>query len=468
MALTGNEVLYVQGVTAGSSLSPVTQQTTTGAIAGLSGNGDTTDIVSTPITTVGNGTLTAAALLGGLVLRSGPVAAFTDTTDTAAAILTAIGTFNSGATFIFIVKNATAYAQTLSGGTGVTVPVTNVIGPFQEGEYFGTIGGTSVSPTIALSHVLTTAISLIPSVVGPVVTALSTNGAGTITAAMINGGIVARTTVAGTVTDTTDTAANIIAGNPGLLGKIGTSFIFIYGNNSTALATITGGTGVTVSGVTVVPYGMAAEYLVTYTAAATLTLVGLGVTNTTATTLPLAGASTGQINLQASAAAAGTLTLPPITGTLAATSGANLAIIDIYRTTGAITANANVVPATITGLSGAVAIGAYEFEAALYCTIASGTAGIAINQVLTTAVLSACNFEAVGFLAAGVATQATVTATSGTVLYTAANQPLLVLIKGSFTVGTAGTFGLQMCQNTSNASNSVVNIGSTMKLTRIA
>ena len=96
------------------------------------------------------------------------------------------------------------------------------------------------------------------------------------------------------------------------------------------------------------------------------------------------------------------------------------------------------------------------------------SAGIAINQVLTTAVLGVCNFEAAGLLAAGIATQATATATSGTVLYTAANQPLLIFIKGSFTVTTAGTFGLQMCQNTSNASNTVVNIGSTMKLTRIA
>lgn len=159
---------------------------------------------------------------------------------------------------------------------------------------------------------------------------------------------------------------------------------------------------------------------------------------------------------------------PASGGTGASTSGANLAIIDIYRCTAAQTANANVVPASITGLSGAVVVGTYEFEAALYCTIASGTAGVAVNQLLTTAVLGVCNFEAAAFLAAGIATQATATATSGTVLFTAADQPLLILIKGSFTVTTAGTFGLQMCQNTSNASNSVVNIGSTMKLTRIA
>ena len=149
-------------------------------------------------------------------------------------------------------------------------------------------------------------------------------------------------------------------------------------------------------------------------------------------------------------------------------NGPLLPSIAVYRTTAATTANANIVPATITGLSAPVVVGTYSFSASLYTTIASGTAGIAINQLLTTAVLGACNFEAVGMLAAGVATQATATATSGTVLYTAANQPLLILIEGSFTVTTAGTFALQMCQNTSNASNSVVNIGSTMTLTRIA
>ena len=170
---------------------------------------------------------------------------------------------------------------------------------------------------------------------------------------------------------------------------------------------------------------------------------------------------------KAAATAAGTLTLPPITGTIASTSGSDLYIADVYRCTAIQTANANVVPASITGLSGAVAVGTYRVRAALYTTVASGAAGIAINQLLTTAVLGVCNFVAVASLAAGVATQATTTATSGTVLYTAANQPLLIQIEGTMTVTTAGTFGLQMCQNTSNASNSSVNVGSYLELTRI-
>lgn len=140
----------------------------------------------------------------------------------------------------------------------------------------------------------------------------------------------------------------------------------------------------------------------------------------------------------------------------------------VYRSTAIQTANANVVPANITGLSAPINIGTYQFKAVLNTTIASGTAGIAIDFLLTTAVLGVGNFQAVAYLAAGIVTQSTTTVTSGTVLYTAANQPLQIVIEGTFTVTTAGTFGLQMCQNTSTASNSSVNVGSTMTLNQIA
>lgn len=189
----------------------------------------------------------------------------------------------------------------------------------------------------------------------------------------------------------------------------------------------------------------------------------------TVTSVVLNGSTSGTTTLVASAiAGTTTATFPPVTGTVAETSGANLNITDIYRCTSAQTANANIVPANITGLSGAVVVGTYDFEAEIYTTIASGTGGIAINQLLTTAVLSACNFEATGYAAAASATQATTTATSGTVLFTQAAITLRVNIRGTFVVSTAGTLGLQMCQSASNGSNSVVNVGSTMRLTRIA
>ena len=52
------------------------------AILGGGGGSGGGGISQTAITTVGNGTLTAAALLGGQIARTGPTGAFTDTTDT--------------------------------------------------------------------------------------------------------------------------------------------------------------------------------------------------------------------------------------------------------------------------------------------------------------------------------------------------------------------------------------------------
>ena len=100
----------------------------TALIAGLAGTGGTSAAIKdTAITTVGNGTLTAAAMIGGQINRSGPTAAFTDTTDTAAAIVAALPEFVSGATFFMRIKNSTAYLQTISAGTGVTLPTTNIV-----------------------------------------------------------------------------------------------------------------------------------------------------------------------------------------------------------------------------------------------------------------------------------------------------------------------------------------------------
>lgn len=250
---------------------------TVAQIAALSGSGLTQDITNTAITTVGNGTLTAAGIIGGLITRTGPTAAYTDTTDTASNIVAAIGNFVLGATFFFTVKNATAFVETLSGGTGVTLPTSNVVGPFQEINYFGTIGGTSASPTISITHLGTVPIGTAITVTARAVTALNTVGAGTLTAAAINGGAVSRTGAQSNTafTDTTDTAVNILANNPGLIGKTGASFLFWYQNTTNATATLAGGTGVTVSGITAVPAGTWALYLLTAAAGNTVTMVGI-------------------------------------------------------------------------------------------------------------------------------------------------------------------------------------------------
>lgn len=469
--LTGAEIVSI--ATAG----PQYAQTTTQAIAGLAGGGTTIEVVNTSITTAGNGTLTAAGIVGGLITRTGPSAAYTDTPATAAQIVALLPAFVSGATFSFVIKNATPYLQTLATSSGVTWPTTNIVGPFQLASYYATIGGTAASPTIVFTHLDTTPIGTAPSLTLPSAVTLSTVGAGTILANAFAAGGTARTgSQSGTpFTDTTDIAANIIAGNVGLIGKIGAAIRYEYANLTNALATIGGGTGVTVSqpggslaSTALVPAGMTAAFNVTYTAAGTLTMVCIALSNNNSSIYAFAGSTSGETLLQASAVAAGTLTMPPVTGTLASSSGTDLFIADVYRCSAPVTANANVVPALVTGLSGAIAVGTYRFRAYLPSTVASGTGGIAYQMLLTTAVLSAMECSGFGYTAAAVAVQHTTTATTAATLFTQAAVVIATVLEGTFTVSTAGTFGITMCQNTSNASNSVALVGGYLELTRIA
>lgn len=330
-ALVGNELLQVQGVSANGFPSATTQQTTTGAIAALASS--ETSFVSTNITTVGNGTLTAAGLVGRQIVRTGPVANYSDATDTAAAIVAAFPGGLAAGSNIVNIKNGTAFTQTITAGTGVTLPLTVLVPPYSIGVY--ALAPTSTT-AVTFTHIGTWPIANGQILTQPAVTSLSTVGAGTIAAASFTTGITVRSgSQSGTpFTDTTDTAANIIAACANLVNKIGASFIYYYGNSTNAVATLTGGIGVTVSGVTAIPANTIGAYLITYTAAATLTMVGLGVTQSVSTAVTIAGSSSGQTILQPAAAASGTLTLPAATDTLVSrTTGNAFNTNDITQTT---------------------------------------------------------------------------------------------------------------------------------------
>lgn len=187
------------------------------------------------------------------------------------------------------------------------------------------------------------------------------------------------------------------------------------------------------------------------------------------TSVILAGSTSGTATLLAKAIAGTTTsTLPAVTGTLASTSGTDLFINDIYVTSGAQTANANVVPAQVPGLSGAVVVGTYRFRAYLPSAVASGTGGIAYQSLLTTAVLGTMQCSGLGYTAAAVAVQNTTTATSAATLFSEAAVVIATMLEGTFTVTTAGTFGITMCQAVSNASNSIAIVGGYLELSRIA
>lgn len=98
-------------------------------------------------------------------------------------------------------------------------------------------------------------------------TDLTTVGAGAITAAAIVGGTVARAGANPTsFTDTSATAAQIIAAMPD--ADIGDGFIFRYVNNTASVATLAGGSGVTLADT--VAANCTATYFVEYTAANTV------------------------------------------------------------------------------------------------------------------------------------------------------------------------------------------------------
>lgn len=517
-ALTGTEVLQILPIQSNGYPSATTVQVTTAQIAALAAT-EETGLIDTAITTVGNGTLTAAGLVGGQISRTGPVANYSDTTATAAAIVAALPGFVVNQTFLIRIKNGTAFTQTILAGTGVTLPATILVPPFSNGNYFATV--TSAT-TVTLTHMNTTMASDGIFNTVPVSGSLVTVGAGTILAASIAGGSVTRTgSQSGTAfTDTTDTAAAIIAAAPNLANKIGTAMYITYINSTNATATITGGTGVTVSGLTVIPPNNVATFLTTYTAAATLTMVGVSVMQASASGVTVLGSSTGstaiasanagatnytatlpantgtiaELNLAQTFTAAQTFTnsdilllgsstgantftalnasatnyttsVPAVTGVLASTSGANLYINDLKRCSATVTASGTSL-VNVTGLSFTVVPGTYKFRCVLQ-GVADGTGGIKYAFNYTTTALTSIQATGQGATAAAVATQSTTTTTTQALIFDQAAAVLQTIIEGTMVVSTGGTIDVQAGQHANSGSSTIV-IGSTAEFIRIA
>ncbi|MFI5113498.1 MAG: hypothetical protein ACHP7J_00035 [Terriglobales bacterium] len=82
------------------------------------------------LTTVGAGTVLAATIANGLLLRTGPTSAFTDTTDTGTLLAAAIPNIGIGQSFEWTYQNSTYSVATLAGGTGVASAATfATVGP---------------------------------------------------------------------------------------------------------------------------------------------------------------------------------------------------------------------------------------------------------------------------------------------------------------------------------------------------
>lgn len=101
----------------------------------------------------------------------------------------------------------------------------------------------------------------------------STDAAGTISAAEMAFGVYRRTGLSVGRTDTTDTAANILAADAFKGMDIGDSYVFQIVNHSGQTLTIAGGAGVTIVGPTTLATNTSRLAILVRTAAATFDLV---------------------------------------------------------------------------------------------------------------------------------------------------------------------------------------------------
>ena len=194
------------------------------------------------ITTVGNGAWTAASIATGIIYRSGPTGAYTDTTDTAANILAALaGTawmpdVVNNLTFRLTVINSVAYALTFGAGAGITTGsgVVNISASTWR-EYLVTIlnasqpqqfqmTGNNGSPNIYFGYTSgTSGAAPSPSTVVPL---MGSNGP-------VSGSGVFTATPGATVTGTniaaSATVIGLIHGQGGVIG------VTLSGNNSGAV-----------------------------------------------------------------------------------------------------------------------------------------------------------------------------------------------------------------------------------------
>lgn len=152
MALTGNELLQVQGITASGLPSGQTFQTNTQAIADLFAV--VPDTFITPVNTVGAATLGATGMLGGIIARGGAQlsAAFTDTTDTANNLIAGISGALVGDSAEFVYQNLTNAVATISAGSGVTVSNITVIPPNSFAQYLLTYTAASTITLVGVQQ----------------------------------------------------------------------------------------------------------------------------------------------------------------------------------------------------------------------------------------------------------------------------------------------------------------------------
>lgn len=238
--------------------------------------------VQTNITTVGNGTLTAASIVGGFINRTGSTADYTDTTATAAQIGTSLGTgVRTNTNWILLIRNTVAFSETLVGGTDVTLAGNTVVPPNSVGVF--QVDYDPLSPGVTLTGLGAIAQASLPNskFTTNATDTTITAAAGTLTGA---GECFYATTAAGAggIALTTRTATQMFADTPN--AHIGLSWIATIISDGGGTVTLTAGTGVTITGTATVATNTWRRFRCTFTSATAVTMQAVQVGTIDSTT----------------------------------------------------------------------------------------------------------------------------------------------------------------------------------------
>lgn len=231
--------------------------------------------VNTAITTAGAGALTAAAIVGRLVTRSGPSGAYTDTVATAALIVAAVPGAVAGQSFILHVKNTVAFPQTLATATGITLSGTIIVPPLSTGIFLVTLTTVTASAeAVAIVGLGSQRLTNLPAAqYTTAALSSSTAAAGQLTGADV---VVMNNSGATPGNYTTRTGAQMFGDIPNC--QIGFSYLLVLCNGQgTGTLTLTAADGtVTITGTATVAINVFRVYVVTITSATTVTIQNVG------------------------------------------------------------------------------------------------------------------------------------------------------------------------------------------------
>lgn len=227
--------------------------------------------LNTAITTAGADTLTAAAIIGGVITRSGPTAVYTDTTDTAALIQAAWPGGAVGSSLEITIKNTVAFRETLAGGTGVTLAGQTVIPGLGVGRFL--IVWTGVN-TLTMTGLSVTQLTDMPATkYGTMNATTGSLAAGALTGAE---SVYLLSTNATPGAQLVRTAAQMLADLPnGQVGQTWTARIINSGAGTLTLTTDAGAT-VTMTGTMTVLTNTWRDFVLTINTATTATVQSVG------------------------------------------------------------------------------------------------------------------------------------------------------------------------------------------------